>query len=78
LRAADAAWRRGVADAAGLHQALHQVLDSEAGVPMDYVAIVDPEGLQPVNHAEPGVIVALAARVGKTRLIDNLILGQPG
>ena len=78
LRAADAAWRSGVADAAGLHQALHQVLDSEAGVAMDYVAIVDPEGLQPVDHAEPGVIVALAARVGKTRMIDNLILGQPG
>jgi pantoate--beta-alanine ligase len=77
LRAADATWRNGERDAAGLHQAMHQVLDGESGVAMDYAAIVDPEQLQPVSRAEPGVIVALAARVGKTRLIDNLILGDP-
>jgi pantoate--beta-alanine ligase len=44
---------------------------------VDYIAVVEPERLTPVAEAIPGTIVALAARVGSTRLIDNVILG-PG
>ena len=76
LRAAHDAWRGGERDAERLHEVLAQVLTAESGVATDYVAIVDPESLQPVARAESGAIVALAARVGKTRLIDNLILGE--
>jgi pantoate--beta-alanine ligase len=76
LREADAVWRSGERDATELRRALHHVLDQEPGVAMDYLAIVDPDQLQPVSRAVPGVVVALAARVGKTRLIDNLILGR--
>jgi pantoate--beta-alanine ligase len=42
---------------------------------VDYVAVADPNTLEPLAHADPGAIVALAARVGRTRLIDNVILG---
>ena len=40
-------------------------------------AALDPETLEPVLIAANGSIVAIAARVGTTRLIDNVILGAP-
>lgn len=44
---------------------------------VDYVAIADPRTLEPVTEAGSGTVVAIAARVGRTRLIDNMILGGP-
>ncbi len=41
---------------------------------LDYLAIVDPKTFQPKPEAERGDAVILAAKVGSTRLIDNLIL----
>jgi pantoate--beta-alanine ligase len=42
----------------------------------EYIAVVEPERLRPVASAAAGTIIAVAARVGATRLIDNVILGQ--
>jgi pantoate--beta-alanine ligase len=39
----------------------------------EYLEIVDPDTLEPVKRVERPVIVALAARVGRARLIDNVI-----
>ena len=39
----------------------------------DYLAVVDPETLEPIEHVDRAVLVAAAARVGRARLIDNLI-----
>jgi len=44
-------------------------------VTLQYLAIVDPKTLQAVETAAVGTIIAVAARVGSTRLIDNIILG---
>lgn len=41
---------------------------------VDYVAIVDADTLEPVEHVEPGNVALIAAYCGKTRLIDNRIL----
>ncbi len=46
----------------------------EAGVRVDYVEVVHPETLQPVERAVPGSRMLLAAFAGTTRLIDNLAL----
>ncbi|RKZ31634.1 pantoate--beta-alanine ligase [bacterium] len=44
---------------------------------IDYIEIVDAETLEPVeNPAGKDVLIALAARLGKTRLIDNIIVGK--
>jgi len=43
-------------------------------VELEYIAIVDAVGLQPLEAVEGETLIALAARVGKTRLIDNIIL----
>ena len=43
----------------------------------EYLALVDPETLAPVDRVEAPVLIAVAARVGRARLIDNLI-ATPG
>ena len=48
-------------------------LSERDGVALDYLAIVDPDTLLPVDRALPGTLIAIAAQVGKTRLIDNMI-----
>ena len=75
LRAADAAWRSGELDAVALGLVVERVLAEEPGVAADYVAIVEPDGLAPVVRVTAGSIIAIAARVGRTRLIDNITLG---
>jgi pantoate--beta-alanine ligase len=50
-------------------------LESTPGITVQYVQIVDPESFQPVPRVESEAIVALAARLGSTRLIDNVRLG---
>jgi pantoate--beta-alanine ligase len=44
------------------------------GVEPEYVALVSPDDLRPVRRINGSVLVAVAARVGSTRLIDNTIL----
>jgi pantoate--beta-alanine ligase len=46
------------------------------GVEPEYVALVDPETLEPVQELTGKALLALAARVGEVRLIDNAVL-QP-
>jgi pantoate--beta-alanine ligase len=41
---------------------------------LDYLAFVDPDTLLPVAEAVPGTLVAIAAKVGDTRLIDNFLV----
>lgn len=52
-------------------------LASEAKVRLDYFEIVDPESLDPISDISRGALIAVAAFVGPTRLIDNLLLGKP-
>jgi len=78
LRAAVVAWSAGETDPRSLEAQVKAELAREASVAVDYVAIVDPIELAPVSVATADTIVALAARVGSTRLIDNVILGQSG
>jgi pantoate--beta-alanine ligase len=76
LREIERAFDDGQYDAVELEQLGWEVLATEAEVQVDYLAIVDPQRLEPVSVAEHGTIVAVAARVGGTRLIDNIILGR--
>ncbi|MBV9572681.1 MAG: pantoate--beta-alanine ligase [Acidobacteriales bacterium] len=50
------------------------IVKEEPSVHLDYFAVVDPETLDPVENASAGVLVAVAAIVGGTRLIDNIVL----
>jgi len=74
LRSAEAAWRAGQRSAAVLEGVVRASLDAARGVRADYIAVVEPDSLRPVPAASAGTIIAAAARVGTTRLIDNVIL----
>jgi pantoate--beta-alanine ligase len=74
LRRVGDLFRQGEQDVAKLQFAGRLVVAEEPSVRLDYLAIVDRESLEPVSPAAPGALVAVAAYVGTTRLIDNLIL----
>jgi pantoate--beta-alanine ligase len=66
----------GEQDAATLNAAGREEIAREKSVRLDYFEIVDPETLDPVEKVSPGTLVAVAAFVGNTRLIDNSLLGK--
>jgi pantoate--beta-alanine ligase len=64
-------------DAVRVADAARAAMD-DLGVEPEYVALVDPETLEPVEALEGDVLVAVAARVGDVRLIDNTIINANG
>ena len=74
LRAGRAAFLAGERDPAAVEAAGRRLLDDAAGVEPDYLALVDPDSFEPAKLAASGQVLAAAARVGRTRLIDNVIL----
>ncbi|HEY3928552.1 MAG TPA: pantoate--beta-alanine ligase [Candidatus Koribacter sp.] len=68
----------GETDAAKLLEAGKQVVAEEAGARLDYFEIVNAETLDPVADINKGALVAVAAYVGTTRLIDNVVLHGAG
>jgi pantoate--beta-alanine ligase len=50
---------------------------TEPAVRVDYAAIVDPDTLLPVPDTTRGALIAIAAYIGSTRLIDNLLIPAP-
>jgi pantoate--beta-alanine ligase len=76
LGAARAAWLDGERSTERLAARMRAELAVHPGVAVDYISIAEPDRLEPVEAAAPGTVVAIAARVGATRLIDNLILGE--
>jgi len=47
-------------------------IEGHPGMQIDYIEIVDPDTLEAITHIEEPVQMALAVKLGKTRLIDNL------
>lgn len=64
----------GERDAGALRAAIRHPM-AAAGVREEYAEIADPATLEPLARAEPGAVALVAARVGATRLIDNVLLG---
>ncbi|MBZ5574246.1 MAG: pantoate--beta-alanine ligase [Acidobacteriia bacterium] len=64
----------GERNSARLIEAGKKVLAQEPGVRLDYLGIVDPDCLEPITDLQDQALVAVAAFVGSTRLIDNLVL----
>jgi pantoate--beta-alanine ligase len=64
----------GEADPDKLIDAARQVIASEAAARLDYAEIVDPDTLDPVSDLKRDILVAVACFIGKTRLIDNILL----
>lgn len=69
---------RGESSSARLLVAGTQVMAEEPAVKLDYFEIVNRDTLDPVSDISGGALVAVAAKVGSTRLIDNIVLGGKG
>ena len=67
-------FEKGERSAANLIETGKQVFASEPAVRLDYLEVVDPNTLDPVTEMSHPALVAVAAFVGKTRLIDNIVL----
>lgn len=67
-------WISGVRSAGSLREAALKMLSAEPGARLDYLEIVNPDTLDPVDELSQGALVAVAAWFGSTRLIDNVVL----
>ena len=76
LLAAEDLCRHGMTEAEPLLEVARVVLAEEGGFRLDYLALVDPDTLEPVPGLTPErpALLAVAGWVGGTRLIDNALL----
>ncbi|MDQ4122098.1 MAG: pantoate--beta-alanine ligase [Acidobacteriota bacterium] len=77
LREAKLAFKNGERSATRLVELVAQTINSEPRAALEYVAAVDNETMRPVERIEGDpVMLAVAVRFGKTRLIDNTVLNK--
>ncbi|HUJ62193.1 MAG TPA: pantoate--beta-alanine ligase [Kofleriaceae bacterium] len=74
LAAAEARFRAGERDAAALVAAARAVLDAERAVRLEYLELRDADDLSAVARCDRPAVLAVAAFLGTTRLIDNRVL----
>jgi pantoate--beta-alanine ligase len=74
LNAAHQALKAGETDPRMLERVARAELELESGVTIEYVEVRDATNLQRIAMVSAPAVIAIAARVGKTRLIDNLVL----
>jgi pantoate--beta-alanine ligase len=71
-----AAFRAGETGGPAIIAVARSALLAAGGLALDYVACVSPDDLKPVDTADARSVLAIAARIGGTRLIDNVVLGE--
>src|SRR6202140_3429605 len=74
LEEAEKRFRAGERNSNRLISAARELISSEPNVRVDYLEMVDPESLEPVEIISGKVLLVVAAYVGTTRLIDNIAL----
>lgn len=74
LRAAEAAIAGGERDGEAVRRQLANVVATEPLARLQYAEVVDPDSLTPLERIGRRALLALAAHVGATRLIDNLLV----
>ncbi|MEK6742899.1 MAG: pantoate--beta-alanine ligase [Nitrospirota bacterium] len=74
LTAGEELIKNGVREPETIKQKMRAVLVQEKGIEVDYVEVADPDRLTPLETAEGRMVLLVAARLGSTRLIDNLLI----
>ncbi len=67
-------WTNGEKDAGKIRKKMISLIESEPRARIDYVSIADTETLEELEKIGDSALVSMAVRIGKTRLIDNMIL----
>jgi pantoate--beta-alanine ligase len=68
--------QRGEIDSGMIGKRMAQVFQEEPLVRVDYIELIDPDTLESVKSVQHGTVIAVAAFVGTTRLIDNWSVGE--
>ena len=76
LALAQELWSGGERSADRIRQEMTNLIQSEPLAQIDYVSVADPTSLEELEHITGPALVSMAVKVGKTRLIDNLVLGE--
>ncbi len=77
LREAKILVKNGERKSVAIAEKVRQVIQSEPLAQIDYIAVVDNETLAPVEKiGENAVLIAVAVRIGKVRLIDNIVFNR--
>jgi len=66
--------KKGKTDSRSLIHKMRQLIKKKKNAKIDYVAIVDTHNLEPLKKIKRKTLLALAVWIGKTRLIDNIII----
>ncbi len=74
LQAAKAQFDAGERSAQSLRQVMLTMLHAEPLANVDYVSVADPRTLQELDTIQDSALLSMAVRIGRTRLIDNLML----
>jgi pantoate--beta-alanine ligase len=72
------AWAAGERDAGRLRQIVEDIVDAESAADPEYVSCADADTLAELNAVDGPALLSLAVRFGRTRLIDNELLGPGG
>lgn len=67
--------RTGLTNASKIKSAMSKIIRTKKGVRIDYIAIKDPNNLEDVKVIKGKALIAIAAFIGRTRLIDNIEVG---
>jgi len=68
--------RSGELNSEKIRQKMLDIINAEPLARVDYISIVDAETLEDLNEIKDNTLIALAVFIGKTRLIDNIIIDQ--
>jgi len=66
--------KKGVSEAKKIIEASRDIINSRPGTDIDYLIICDPETLEEIKVINRPALFAMAVKIGKTRLIDNMII----
>lgn len=67
-------WKRGNRDASDVRKQMRALIEGEPLARIDYISIADAETLDELERIDGPALVSLGVYIGKTRLIDNIIL----
>ena len=76
LSLAESLYADGVRDADAMRREMLDLLESEPAASVEYVSVADAETLMELDSIEGPALVSMAVRIGKVRLIDNVVLGS--
>jgi len=68
----------GMSDVAAIERTMRQTIEQAPAIHVEYLAVCDPDSLEPLSAAADRAVLLGAVRIGSIRLIDNLLVKMPG